>query len=169
MDPKKTIPLKKLILIRHAKSSWKYNVSDIDRPLSNQGFDDILIMSEILRNLKIKIDVCFSSPAKRALDTGKNILKNLHINNELMLIKKSVLYDFEGTNTKNFIKSIKNDFSSALIFSHNNTCSNLLNQFSKYSNIHVPTCGIIIFEFDVSLWKEIKKGECKYFFPKNFK
>ena len=93
MDPKKTIPLKKLILIRHAKSSWKYNVSDIDRPLSNQGFDDILIMSEILRNLKIKIDVCFSSPAKRALDTGKNILKNLHINNELMLIKKSVLYD----------------------------------------------------------------------------
>ena len=116
MDPKKTIPLKKLILIRHAKSSWKYNVSDIDRPLSNQGFDDILIMSEILRNLKIKIDVCFSSPAKRALDTGKNILKNLHINNELMLIKKSVLYDFEGTNTKNFIKSIKNDLVLLLFF-----------------------------------------------------
>jgi len=44
-----------------------------------------------------------------------------------------------------------------------------LNHFSNYSNIDVPTCGIIIFEFDVSLWKEIEKGECKYYFPKNFK
>ena len=39
----------------------------------------------------------------------------------------------------------------------------------KLFNIDVPTCGIIIFEFDVSLWKEIEKGECKYYFPKNFK
>lgn len=161
--------MKRLILIRHAKSSWKYNVSDIDRPLSNRGYNDIFIMSEILRNLKIKFDICFSSPAKRASDTGNSFLKNLDLNEELKLNSKSVLYDFEGTDTKNFIKKINDDFNSVLIFSHNDTCTNLLNHFSNYSNVHVPTCGIIIFEFDVSLWKEIERGECKYYFPKNFK
>ena len=161
--------MKRLILIRHAKSSWKYNVSDINRPLSKRGYNDIFIMSEILRNLKVKFDICFSSPAKRALDTGNSFLKNLDLNKDLKLITKSLLYDFEGTNTLNFIKNINKDFNSVLIFSHNNTCSNLLNHFSNYSNIDVPTCGITIFEFDVSLWKEIEKGECKYYFPKNFK
>ena len=44
--------------------------------------------------------------------------------------------------------------------------------FSKSSNIngmHVPTCGILIFEFDVSLWQNINLGKCNYYFPKNFK
>ena len=102
--------MKRLILIRHAKSSWKYNVSDIDRPLSNRGYNDIFIMSEILRNLKIKFDICFSSPAKRASDTGNSFLKNLDLNEELKLNTKSDLYDFEGTNTLIFIKNINKDF-----------------------------------------------------------
>ena len=29
--------MKKLILIRHAKSSWSYDVSDRDRPLTEKG------------------------------------------------------------------------------------------------------------------------------------
>ena len=56
-----------------------------------------------------------------------------------------------------------------MIFTHNNSCNNL---FSKFSNINgkcVPTCGILIFEFDVSLWRNINSGKSSYYFPKNFK
>ena len=36
---------KKLILIWHAKSSWEYDVSDIDRPLKKQGVTHASIIS----------------------------------------------------------------------------------------------------------------------------
>ena len=32
--------MKKVILVRHAKSSWKHNVPDIERPISNRGYND---------------------------------------------------------------------------------------------------------------------------------
>jgi len=56
-----------------------------------------------------------------------------------------------------------------MIFSHNNTCSNLYKKYTHHKNLHVPTCGILIFEFDVSLWTDIKNGKCTYYFPKNFR
>ena len=33
--------MKKLVLLRHAKSSWEYHVEDYDRPLSEKGINDI--------------------------------------------------------------------------------------------------------------------------------
>ena len=49
--------MKKLILIRHAKSSWEFNTSDLKRPLSERGINDAEIMSKVLKNLSIEIDV----------------------------------------------------------------------------------------------------------------
>ena len=37
--------MKKLILVRHGKSSWEYSVSDRDRPLSERGINDALLVS----------------------------------------------------------------------------------------------------------------------------
>ena len=34
--------MKELILLRHAKSSWDYNVEDRNRPLSEKGIDRII-------------------------------------------------------------------------------------------------------------------------------
>ena len=55
-----------------------------------------------------------------------------------------------------------------IIFTHNNSCTNLLEKFAGLSK-HVPTCGILIFDFDVSLWDEIDTGKCDFYFPKHFK
>ena len=62
--------MKKLILIRHAKSSWKHNVTDLERPLSNRGYNDANLMSGILNNFSIDIDAIFSSNSKRTLETA---------------------------------------------------------------------------------------------------
>jgi len=165
----KTITLKKLILIRHAKSSWDYDVKDLDRPLSNRGFNDADLMSNILNNFSIKIDGVFSSNAKRTLQTANIFIKNLTNYKKLFIVESSDLYDFSGENVDLYIKNLKNDLDTVLVFSHNNSCNNLIRKYSKISDKHVPTCGILIFEFDVSLWSEVRSGNCKYYFPKNFK
>jgi len=65
---------------------------------------------------------------------------------------------------------LPNNLSTVLIFTHNNTCNFLVNDFSDKFNLHVPTCGMLIFEFSVSLWAEIEKSKnFSFFFPKEYR
>ena len=161
--------MKKVILVRHAKSSWKHNVPDIERPISNRGYNDANLMVGILNNFSIDIDAVFSSNSKRTLETAKIFLENLVNYKNLTVIKSEDLYDFYGNKVNLFIKNLNNDFNTVMIFSHNNSCNNLLFKYANVINVHVPTTGILIFEFDVSLWNDVESGRCKYFFPKKFK
>ena len=161
--------MKRIVLVRHAKSSWEHDVTDLKRPLSNTGYNDALLMSGVFNNLNIKIDTIFSSPALRTKQTAEVFLKNIKPFNLNNYNLDSELYDFQGNNVEMFIKNLNNNFESVMIFTHNNSFNNL---FSKFSNINgkcVPTCGILIFEFDVSLWRNINSGKSSYYFPKNFK
>ena len=87
----------------------------------------------------------------------------------LKIVQSSNLYDFYGDKLDLFIKNLNNEFNTVMIFSHNNSCNKLALDYGGISNLHVPTCGILIFEFDVYLWSEIIKGKCNYYFPKSFK
>ena len=45
--------MKKLFLIRHAKSSWEdFNLDDFDRPLNNRGEKDAPFMGKLLKKKK---------------------------------------------------------------------------------------------------------------------
>ena len=161
--------MKRLILIRHAKSSWDNNVSDLNRPLSNRGYSDAQIMSGIYNNLNINVDNIFSSPALRTQQTAEIFFKKINAENINNYNIDSTLYDFIGNGVEKFIKNLDNSLQSVMIFTHNNSCNNILSKFSNIKGLLVPTCGILIFEFDVSLWENISSGKCNYFFPKNFK
>ena len=41
---------KKIFFLRHAKSSWDLNVSDINRPLNQRGVDDIIKIGKKFKN-----------------------------------------------------------------------------------------------------------------------
>ena len=67
--------MKSLLLIRHAKSSWDFDVEDFDRPLNHRGKNDAPEMAKRLLKKDIKIDAFISSPAKRAITTAILLLK----------------------------------------------------------------------------------------------
>ena len=54
--------MKKLIIVRHCKSSWSdMRLSDFDRPLNNRGMNDGDLMSgKLLENLS-SVDLLLSS------------------------------------------------------------------------------------------------------------
>src|SRR5690554_7678828 len=63
--------MKKLILIRHGKSSWDQPLEDHERPLSNKGiFNNTRIFETIQPHLPERF-LIWSSSAKRAHDTAK--------------------------------------------------------------------------------------------------
>src|SRR6478736_1961603 len=63
--------MKRLLVIRHAKSSWAIaGQEDFDRPLNDRGHRDAPAMAERLMAADVKIDAFVSSPANRALTTA---------------------------------------------------------------------------------------------------
>jgi len=56
--------MKKIFLIRHAKSYWgDQSLSDFDRPLNKRGKSDAPFMGKILKEKIVKPDFIISSPA----------------------------------------------------------------------------------------------------------
>ena len=62
--------MKRLILIRHAKSSWKdMTLSDFDRPLNKRGILNGDFMSDKLSKKIKSVDALFSISSKRTIQT----------------------------------------------------------------------------------------------------
>ncbi len=94
--------MKTITIVRHAKSSWKYNVSDIERPLKKRGITDVKAVSKAFKNKYLPPEVAFSSPAKRAFDTCNIFLKRIEFSYKNLHIS-SQLYDFSGNNLIDFL------------------------------------------------------------------
>ncbi len=160
--------MKKLTIIRHAKSDWEHNLPDILRPISNRGKKDIKVMSLLVDRLNLSPEIIYSSTSKRTIETYENFLKHSSAFKNIDFHKSELLYDFRGYNVLNFIKNIDDKYSNVLLFSHNNSCSFLTAELANDYK-HVPTCGIIIFDFDVSLWNQISIGKLNHYFPKSYR
>lgn len=161
--------MKTLILIRHAKSSWSHDFSDIDRPLSKRGTSDANLLSKELLNYGIEVDAIFSSPANRALTTCRIFLKNLNLPLKLLEIRED-LYDFEGRQVADFVHNLDDKYHQVVIFGHNHAFTAIANRFGDKFIDNVPTCGLVMLRFAVESWKDIDNGHTKMtLFPKELK
>ncbi len=161
--------MKKLILVRHAKSSWKHDLSDINRPLKERGFNDARLVAETFDTYNFQIDAVLSSDAVRAMTTAE-IFKDVLKISEIDFSLKHALYDFSGESLVNVIKNCNNNIDSLMIFGHNYALTNFVNSYgSKYID-NVPTSGVVVINFDITDWGQLKKGKTILtLFPKELK
>jgi len=161
--------MKNLVLVRHAKSSWDYNVSDENRPLANRGISDAHLVSREFKLQMFKPEKVFSSHANRALTTCKIFLENLNISDNFLIISDK-LYDFGGSNVKDFIKTIDDRLNNVMIFGHNYAFTSISNSFGNTFIDNLPTCGLVWIQFDNNSWKNAEKGVTKLIIrPKDLK
>lgn len=151
--------MKKLILVRHAKSDWPEETEDFDRPLADKGLQDALKMSKFLKNNNIHIDHLVSSPAVRALSTCKIFNQTYRIN----YITNQKLYNPSENNFQSVIYDLDDAVNSVAFFSHNNGISNFANSLSDHI-FHFPTCGVAGFEIDCESWSKFDGANKKLLF-----
>src|SRR5690554_7660972 len=82
--------MKRLILIRHAKSSWETALNDKDRPLANRGVQDAHLMAEKTQKLLPESYIIWSSTAKRALETARIFAQHLGYPEDLIVKKEGL-------------------------------------------------------------------------------
>jgi len=161
--------MRTIILVRHGKSSWDYEVSDKDRPLKERGINDAHIVARNFKTKDLQIDFAYSSPANRALHTSMIFLRNLEFDLDNFQITEA-LYDFSGQSVRDFVKSFDNKMGTVMIFGHNYAFTNLANTWGDQYIENVPTSGLVQIKFDTDEWSKISKGTTeKIIFPKQLK
>lgn len=149
--------MKKIVFVRHAKSSWEYDIIDSERPLKSRGVSDIVNISNEFKMSNIQIDAVYSSYAKRAADTCDIFVGNVGISPNSVQISND-LYDFGGNNVVKFIKALDNSLDTVAIFGHNYALTSIVNSFGDQYIDNVPTSGLVMIEFNIDNWNDLTQG-----------
>ncbi|EDM44085.1 putative phosphohistidine phosphatase, SixA [unidentified eubacterium SCB49] len=161
--------MKTLYMCRHAKSSWKHDVTDHQRPLKGRGKRDGVLMSAHVTKKMPAPELIISSGAVRALSTAQYFKDAWKLSDE-QFIANNDLYDFSGQEVMKVIKKLDDDKDRVLIVGHNHAFTSIANMLGSEFMDNLPTCGFVAIEFDVASWKEVIRGKTvERVFPRDLK
>jgi phosphohistidine phosphatase len=161
--------MKKLILIRHAKSSWEAPLRDFDRPLTKNGIQDAHLVSSNIINDIPKTFLLWSSASKRAAETALIFAQNISFPINSIVFKED-LYTFDEKKLEQIIKTCPNNYDNLILFGHNEAITNFVNKFGNVFIDNVSTSGFVSINFDTDNWNSIKNGTTiKAIFPRDLK
>lgn len=162
--------MKKIVFIRHAKSSWSDStLADFERPLNERGKIDAPLMASKIKSLGIIPDYILSSPAKRARKTARIFSKVMNMDDQIEYDER--IYDADENTLFTVIQSIPNDKNLVFIFGHNPGFTWLVNDLCNVRIDNIPTCGFAVVNCSIENWNEIcmEKNTLENFdYPKNF-
>jgi phosphohistidine phosphatase len=149
--------MKDLLILRHAKSSWsELGKSDFDRTLKPRGLSDARNVGKKYGEVIRKLDVVFSSPANRAIQTAITVCKSADVNLDTIKIVE-LFYQADFTEIFNFVREIPEEIKNTMIVGHNPTFTYFANLFLKEPIDNLPTSGLVQLTFNVEFWKDIDK------------
>jgi phosphohistidine phosphatase len=144
--------LKTLVLVRHAKSSWKDpELTDRDRPLNPRGRRDAPEMGRRLVSREAAPDLIVTSPAVRAATTARVIADAVGYPEE-GIVEDERLYGASSSEILDVIREIGDRFDRVFLFGHNPGLTDLVNDLSPEPIENVPTCGVVEFRIESGSW-----------------
>lgn len=150
--------MKNLTVIRHAKSSWDNpELEDHQRPLNKRGYEDSLLMANILKRYNLYLDKVYCSTAQRAKSTIEILAKELNINSGLIEYVDD-LYNASRRGILNFLKKLDDDLNNVAIVGHNPGLTDLAHFLLYDFDVDLPTCSIVNINLDIEKWLELKSG-----------
>lgn len=162
--------MKKLFIIRHAKSDWSNpNLDDFDRPLNHRGLKNAPFMGKVLKEQSISPDLILSSPALRAITTAQIIANEIGYKNEEISLNVDI-YETDYITLLNTIKELSDKNQTVFLVGHNPGLSDLVDYLCPM-NLSMPTCAIVELDFNTLSWEGISKENTdfvSYDFPKNY-
>ena len=158
--------MRKLFLIRHAKSSHKDDsLEDLHRPLSKRGERDALAMARHFADKGELLDVIYSSTAERALDYAQLLSEFTGV----ALIPDLSFYTFIDSELREILYHLPDEVNSVAVVGHNAAITLVAELLAAESLENVPTSGIVALNCDVDSWDNLMAGcaEIEYFdYPK---
>jgi len=145
--------LKTLLILRHAKSSWREaGLADHDRPLNKRGKRDAPRMGSLLRQEGIVPDLIISSTAVRARNTAQLVVDESGFDGELRLERDMYAADPEAY--LDALRSVPDEIESIMLVGHNPGLEELLEMFiGEYERL--PTAALAQVSLQVNTWQDL--------------
>jgi len=133
--------LRKIILVRHAKSSWEDpSLKDFNRPLSKRGMKDTKLMKVHMANLVKEVDEIYSSPSIRTSQTIKQLAPEFA---HVKYLKSLYLGDISVV--LSLLESIQTRIKTVMIVGHNPCIQKTMETIWKKPVEKFPTCAAAVF------------------------
>lgn len=146
--------MKNLLLLRHAKSSWKDTLlDDHDRPLNGRGRDEAPLVGEYLRQHGLTPAFVIVSTARRALQTAAEVLFMLRYDG--LARASRPLYLAESEQLLKIIAQTPQRYASLLVVAHNPGLEQLLEKLTGQT-MPMPTSCLAHIELPITTWREIQ-------------
>ncbi len=149
--------MKKLIVMRHGKSSWDYaHLDDHDRPLNERGKKNTAKMGVYLLQKTGKPELILSSSAERAYATAVIAAENMGYPKEQIVTDLAWIDDILQS-----ISRVPDTISYCLVVGHNPGLTHLINHFGVALD-NLPTASTACFEFGTQVWKDISPANARF-------
>lgn len=147
--------MKKLFLLRHAKSSWKDTLlDDHDRPLNGRGRDEAPLVGDYLRQRGLTPACVAVSTARRATQTAADVLSAIRYEGRIVVSR--ALYLAEEEALLAFIAQTPQDCPSLMVIAHNPGLEQLLARLTGQP-APMPTCSLAHLALDMDDWRDIER------------
>ena len=145
--------MKTVLLLRHAKSSWKEaGQTDHARPLNKRGLRDAPRMGTLIAEQKIQPDLILSSSAARAICTAKAVSQALK--DKTTIIEEDEFYLASCGTYIETTRSLDDRFQRILIVGHNPGISDLLFKLTGCDSM-MPTAALAQIELPIDQWSNL--------------
>lgn len=150
--------MRRLILVRHAKSSWDYaELSDFERPLNTRGRRDAPAMAKRLAAALQPPVKLVSSPALRAITTAHIFAEAYGIPHLAIRVEPGIYEASHGT-LLGLVQQLDDADQQVLLFGHNPGLSELALMLARCTFADLPTCAVATLRFDAASWREVRRG-----------
>jgi phosphohistidine phosphatase len=157
--------MKRLTLLRHAKSDWDDPVErDFDRPLNRRGEKAALLIGQFAHSRKMQFDLLVASPAMRVVQTLDTFLEGYreplepHWDRRIYLASVATLFDV--------IRDLPEETGSVIMAGHNPGLEDLIldlvpedgaNPLREDVEVKFPTASLAVLDLDIDQWADAKQ------------
>jgi phosphohistidine phosphatase len=153
--------MKRLYLLRHAKSSWKdTSLPDHDRPLAGRGRRAAKAMARHMRDHGVEPELVLCSTARRARDTLDRIEPAL---GSPTVRVESDLYAASAPVLLERLRGVPDTVWSVMVIGHNPGLQELALELARPASAaseladKYPTGALVTLAFDASSWQELDR------------
>jgi phosphohistidine phosphatase len=148
--------MKTLLLLRHAKSSWKQpELNDHDRPLNKRGRREAPKVGKFLKESDLLPELILSSTARRARDTAQAVADESGYDGEIDQLPD--LYLSDTACYMDVLQRLPDEVNRVLVVGHNPDLDELLILLTDV-NQHMSTAALAQIDLPITCWAELNEA-----------
>lgn len=153
--------MRRLMLLRHAKSNWPTGVADRDRPLATRGHEAAPVMGRYLADELLLPDLVLVSPARRTVETWELVAPTLPEKPPMHFEPR--IYEAKMERLLEVVQDIEGNVRTLLMVGHNPGFAELATLLTGHGDRYAaarmsqkyPTSGLAVLDFAVDDWGDV--------------